>query len=579
MDIQDLNQPPPQPLGWIPDRYLWWWRASRVISDYDLSGVFHEIIDEFPFFSFLHADLHPHVLALPFNLLAIAAALNLFLGGWRGEMNLFGFRLRVSPTGFAFLAMLLGGLAFLNTWDILIAAVLVVGAYVLSRVRESGWSWERSEDVFVLGIPLGALAFLLYLPFYIGFSSQLGGVLPDLVYPTRGAQLWVMFFTLLLPLFAYLLYLWRVKKMNGRWPLAIGLSLGLVVFLWGISWLLGLSIQWADPQVAASFLQLQGVPDFNSLFAQASLKRLANIGGLLTMLAILIPALALLLSRDRRMETEEDVSVERPPLEGSTTFVLLLITLGALLLIGPEFLYLRDQFGWRINTIFKFYYQAWMLWSLAAAYGVVVLAQKLQTGWNVAFRVGLVMVLLVGLTYPVLAILNRTGNFQLDRALTLWDTSRTSQDAAMRAAALRELGSLWTLDYFDMFQRQDPDEAAAIRWLQSAPDGVVAEAIGGSYSAYGRVSTLTGLPTVLGWPGHESQWRGGYDEQGSRQSDIETLYATGDWQTASDIIAQYNIRYVFVGNLERGKPLQEEKFRSHMRLAFQQGNVAIYESP
>jgi uncharacterized membrane protein len=250
-----------------------------------------------------------------------------------------------------------------------------------------------------------------------------------------------------------------------------------------------------------------------------------------------------------------------------------------LLLIGPEFLYLRDQFGWRINTIFKFYYQAWMLWSLAAAYGVVVLAQKLQTGWNVAFRVGLVMVLLVGLTYPVLAILNRTGNFQLDRALTLWDTSRTSQDAAMRAAALRELGSLWTLDYFDMFQRQDPDEAAAIRWLQSAPDGVVAEAIGGSYSAYGRVSTLTGLPTVLGWPGHESQWRGGYDEQGSRQSDIETLYATGDWQTASDIIAQYNIRYVFVGNLERGKPLQEEKFRSHMRLAFQQGNVAIYESP
>jgi uncharacterized membrane protein len=147
--------------------------------------------------------------------------------------------------------------------------------------------------------------------------------------------------------------------------------------------------------------------------------------------------------------------------------------------------------------------------------------------------------------------------------------------------ARQELASLWTLDYFDMFQRQNPDEAAAIRWLQFAPDGVVAEAIGGSYSAYGRVSTLTGLPTVLGWPGHESQWRGGYEAERSRQgqNDIETLYATGDWQTAKDIIARYNIRYVFVGNLERGLPLREEKFQQHMRLAFQQGNVAVYEAP
>ena len=103
--------------------------------------------------------------------------------------------------------------------------------------------------------------------------------------------------------------------------------------------------------------------------------------------------------------------------------------------------------------------------------------------------------------------------------------------------------------------------------------------IGGSYSAYGRVSTLTGLPAVLGWPGHESQWRGGSDEQGSRLSDIETLYATADWNVAREIISRYNIRYVFVGNLERGKPLREDKFQRNMRSAFQQGNVVIYETP
>jgi YYY domain-containing protein len=576
LDIRDLNQAPPQPLGWFPERYLWWWRASRIISDYDLGGGYKEIIDEFPFFSFLHADLHPHVLAIPFSLLAIAAAFNLFLGGWRGEQNLLGFRLRVNWVGFAFLGLLLGGLAFLNTWDILIAAALVVGAYVLYRVRESGWAWERGEDLLVLGIPLGILSFLLYLPFYVGFSSQLGGVIPNLVYPTRGAHLWVMMVTLLLPLFAFLIYLWRAEKLRGRWGLSLVLSLGLALTLWGVSWLLGLAIRLADPDLGALFLQLQGVPNFDTLFAQAGLKRLTHIGGLLTLLAVLVPGLALLIGR-RRLETEEDRA--NVISQKSNVFVLLLITLGALLLIGPEFLYLRDQFGTRINTIFKFYYQAWMLWSLAAAYGIVVLLRKLRGGWDIAFRVGLFILLLVGLTYPILGILTRTDNFRLERAVNLLSMIQSSQEVGAKTIARQELNSLWTLDYFNMFQRQNPDEGAAIRWLESAPDGVVVEAIGGSYSGYARVSTLSGQPTVLGWPGHESQWRGGYEEQGSRQGDIETLYATSDWNLAREIIARYNIRYVFVGSLERGKPLREEKFQRNMRLVFQQGNVAIYEAP
>ena len=122
LGIKDLNEIPAQPLGWIPDRFWWWWRALRVISDYDLAGNFREVIDEFPFFSFLHADLHPHVLAIPFNLLAVAVALNIVLGGWRGETMLFGLRLHIHKTGFVAAALLLGGLAFLNTWDVLIAA-------------------------------------------------------------------------------------------------------------------------------------------------------------------------------------------------------------------------------------------------------------------------------------------------------------------------------------------------------------------------------------------------------------------------------------------------------------------------
>lgn len=576
LDIKDLSQPPTEPLGWVPDRYLWWWRASRVVSDYDLSGGFKEIIDEFPMFSFIHADLHPHVLAIPFGLLAIAAALNLFLGGWRGELNLFGFRLRINLVGFIFLGLLLGGLAFLNTWDILIAAALVVGTYVLARVAESGWKWGRAEDILVLGLPLGILSILLYLPFYIGFSSQAGGPLPNLVYPTRGAHLWIMFATLLLPLYVYLLYLWRAGKLPGKWWQATVLSLGLVLTLWGISWLLGLSVGFLRPDLKASFLGQQGVPDMGTLFSQAGLKRLSHLGGLLTLLAVLIPALAFLIADHKPQATDSKLSsvVYRP-----SSFVLLLITLGALLVIGPEFIYLQDQFGTRINTVFKFYYQAWMLWSLAAAYGIAVLIRKSRGIWNVVFWVGLILLLVVGLAYPLFGLPTRTGNFQFDRAFRWMDTIRTSEDEAEKLLARQELEDLWTLDYFDIFQRQNPDEAAAINWLQNAPDGVVAEAIGGSYSGYARISTLTGLPTVLGWPGHESQWRGGYEEQGSRQGDIETLYATKEWQTASEIISRYNIRYIYVGGLERRDPLQEEKFQRNLQVAFQQGNVTIYEVP
>ena len=572
LDIKDLNQPPSQPLGWVPDRYLWWWRASRVVQDYDLPGTFREIIDEFPFFSFLHADLHPHVLAIPFGLLAIGIALHIYLGGWRASTSILGYTLHINKPGFTFIALTLGGLAFLNTWDILIAAVLIVGAYLLARLAAEGWAWERLEEAVVFGLPLALVSFLLYLPFYLGFSSQLGGILPNLIYPTRGAHLWVMFATLWLPLIAYLLFLGRSARLQADWRLAAALSIGLVFLLWGTSWVLGLAIVWTKPADVQVFLNAQNTPNLASLFAPATLKRLTSIGGLLTLLGLLVPALAFLLgSRRRKVKPSAGAAPQG--------FILLLIGLAALLVIGPEFLYLRDQFGTRINTIFKFYYQAWMLWSLAAAFGTAVLLGSLRGAWKAIFTTGLATVLVVGLVYPYLGALNHTDGFRLGRAWELLNSLRLSQSEQQSDFYRRELASLWTLDYSDYVQRQTPDESAAIRWLQSAPDGVVAEAIGGSYTGYGRVSTYTGLPTVLGWPGHESQWRGGYAEQGSRQDDIKTLYATADWETAKAILDRYDIRYIYIGDLERIEPLQEAKFSQFLHMAFQQGSVTIYEVP
>jgi uncharacterized membrane protein len=138
----------------------------------------------------------------------------------------------------------------------------------------------------------------------------------------------------------------------------------------------------------------------------------------------------------------------------------------------------------------------------------------------------------------------------------------------------------WTLDDFRRIERSNPDEAAAILWLKAAPSGVVAEAVGGSYSAFGRISEYTGLPTVLGWPGHESQWRGTSEPQGTRQDDVALLYSTPDWTSATEILHKYDIRYVYIGDLERSTyTLHDEKFVLNLLRAFQQGTVTIYEVP
>ena len=65
-----------------------------------------------------------------------------------------------------------------------------------------------------------------------------------------------------------------------------------------------------------------------------------------------------------------------------------------------------------------------------------------------------------------------------------------------------------------------------------------------------------------------------------RAQDIETLYTSSDWLTVQDIINRYNIRYIYIGNLERTTyRVNEEKFNLFLKPVFQQGNVTIYEVP
>jgi uncharacterized membrane protein len=656
LDMKELSQPPSLPLSWVPTQFWWWWRASRVVQDYDLAGNWKEVIDEFPFFSYLLGDLHPHVLAMPFAILAIGLALNLFLGGGKGRLTWFrqrfnlrsaawgvvillvgglflftvglsgfklgfsalglsgvvlgaalfprisaslrnrglglllhkhdevlavGLPLYIGPTYFLFSTLILGGMAFLNTWDFPIYVGLFCGAYFFGRWRELAVvePGEPNEAVlrspivqlikefFLLGIALGIGGVLFYLPFYLGFSSQAGGIMPNLINPTRGAHFWVMFGSLLLPIFAYLVYVWKQDGDGARLKKGLILSTGLLLGLW----VLDLLLSWVIanlPVLGDLFLNNLGAPGQLGLALQdAFARRFIYPGGWITLLILFGVTAGLIWPRLKHDQAptasqDEEVGEGFPPerhvftLAPAHLFVLLLVIFGALITIAPEFFYLRDQFGTRMNTIFKFYYQAWIMWSVAAAFGTAVLLEQVHGRWGVVYNLGLVLVIGASLVYPVFSLWNKTDGFNPPGGLTL--------DGAAYYAA------------------QNPDDMAAIHWLSKAPPGVVVEAVGNSYSPsfHARVSTFSGQPTVLGWPGHESQWRGGSTEMGNRQEDVDTIYRSSDWKTVQELLNKYQVRYVYVGPLERSTyRVSDTKFTRYLNVVYQQGQVTIYEVP
>ena len=492
-----------------------------------------------------------------------------------GEKSLtFGQTLHINFQALITIAFLLGGIAFLNTWDAPIYAVLIPGAYAIGRILEDRIPTRTAlKEFFWLALICAVGAFILYLPFYLGFSSQAGGIIPNLIYPTRGAHLWVMFAPLLLPAFFLLVYLLFSGNSHAAdkkyFKRGLLVSAGVVFVLWLASIATGV-IAANLPVVNDLFLGSIAAPNILIAVQSAFTRRFREsrrLGELLTLLLYLSLSLLLKITSS---QNEEIISHENNLPKNNRglnalAYTDLIIFLGVTLVLAPEFFFLRDQFGWRINTIFKFYYQSWILWSIAGAYGTVFLFKALKRPYSIIFKIAIFVILGMSLVYPVFSLWSVSGGFSPGK---------------------------WTLDSAAYLQDSSPEEQAAVDWLKSAPVGVLAEAVsysGGSYTGYARMATLSGLPTVLGWIGHESQWRGGYDEIGSRQADIERLYCARDWLEVKPILDTYNIRYVVLGSLERStyKPdqtgcpagLQETKFRQYLIPVFQNRAVTVFEYP
>jgi len=242
-------------------------------------------------------------------------------------------------------------------------------------------------------------------------------------------------------------------------------------------------------------------------------------------------------------------------------FITAIFVASWLLILIPEYVYLKDiyaQSHYRANTMFKLTYQAYVMFYLASGYIIVKAIKKTKALASKLVLVFLISPLMTSiLYYPFLAVKSYYGN--IFRA-----------DAAPKSLS----GDGW-------LKEQYPDTYAATEWLRNnknAPQPVILEAPGDSYTDFNVISSYTGLPTVSGWYVHEWLWRGSPDFPQQRVDDITKIYNTGDYNLAKSLLAKYSVKYIIVGNFEREKfpELKEQKFSVIGKLVFASGTTNIY---
>ncbi len=577
LDIRQIAQQPIQCSGLLPTRFYWWWDWSRVIHDYTPTGANQEVITETPAFSFILGDNHPHVMDLPFVLCAVTLALY-FLTSRRfytdpataspGDGSTHRIKLDGQPAvnwlmGAAphmlLAGVVVGGLGFMNTWDFPVYGVLVGGAVLLGR-------WYRREPILpgvLFGLSIFVLGYLFYIPFYSVFASQARGIGVNLFNGTRFVQFFMMFapFIVAAPLFAAQTF--QELRLPPRRIVLQVISLALAALVFALFAVVVLGVSSAQGRAYLAELNASGsvMGVSREVIMQRLIGRLTDPWTPIFLLLVAASCAVLVLTRPHAEQgVDLGYAESTPPAIGTNerlikSFVLLLFLGGALLTVAVEFIFLQDLFGTRMNTVFKFYYQAWTVWAIASSFALMTFLEQRHLLATVgSFTV--VLLLLAGLLYPLYAAISKTDDFSGPP----------------------------TLDGSAYLQSAHPEDARIIAWLnrnvQGAP--VILETPADHYGSYvynGRISVFTGLPTLLGWAGHENQWRGNYDVPAQREPLIKTLYNTTDVQQAEALIQQFHIRYVIVGQLERTTYSSDglAKFRQMCRIDYQTGRSLIYE--
>ncbi|RXK46243.1 DUF2298 domain-containing protein [Halorientalis pallida] len=492
-----------------------YWDASRVVDG---------TINEFPLFAWLNGDLHAHMMGPPFLLLAATVCFAYYLtpteAVWRRRGLLFGA-----------LPPLAGLLAVVNTWSfpsvagLTVLAVLFAPAEartllpepVAERIDTDDWRLDEGGTLLIAAgsgavVVVGGL--LLSAPFWLVAAS---GRELALFPPRSGLGALVLVHGTFLLVFVPYLLRHAIPRLRDGWRTAAMLAVvaviavlsqaaAVVLFLplIGVSWAL---LRWRDLPGGVG----------------------AGIGERF---------------RPDRADAETAVTADGGDGDGHLLprpgFETVLLVAGAGLVLLVEFVYVKEQAGpGRMNTVFKTYAQVWAIWAVAAGAALAHLLCQHRPGlglsggrWRPAMQVAAALLIAGTSVYGGLAL---TGHFASDSAYAQTDDP--------------------TLDATAFVDRVHSEEAAAIRWVDGLDGRPTITTAPGSYTWNGErnggasaPSSLTGVPTVLGWH-HEIGYRGqeAYDR---RAADLRTIY-TGEPNESAALLNEYDVRYVYVGPAER----------------------------
>jgi YYY domain-containing protein len=523
------------------------WRSTRVIGPEATTPI-----TEFPFFTFLYGDLHPHMLAMPLAALALALALAIVWQGRRIDLGLLAGLPAVFVGG-----LVVGALQVTNSWDYPTYLLLLSATYLIaSFVREGKLTRWGATWALVRAAATYAVATLLFLPFNRSYELFYNGVDPS---PGKTSL------NHYLVIFGFFLFcagsLLAVDLAGNRWHRFGARRLWERLFDRG-------RFQRRRERVA-SMVRLSPwmelLPQVIGVLALvAALALLMRMYLIAVLLAVGIVVLLSLF--DRRASPER-------------LLLVVLVGLATALTIGVEFVTIKGDVG-RMNTVFKFYLQAWFFMGIVSALGTLSLIWRwrdqgrnwlsgLRKWWIGAFALLLLSVFI----YPVAATPVKVGlRFQplpptLDGMAYMQGPTYKDQNA-------------------DIYLQRD---YSALRWLQERVAGspVVLEAQTPEYRFGSRVSIYTGLPTVMGWNWHERQQRWGYQQTlDDRVRDVKGMFDGTDVAQTLNLLRRYNVSLIYVGDMERAYYSQAglSKFdvmasRGDLSVVYKVDGVTIYEVP
>lgn len=457
----------------------WWWSADPAVLAANQLGpdaAKDGLISEFPNFSFIHGDMHPHLVAIPFVLLTLAFGLNLLKNDDRDPLNVFedsparGTRW-ITLTG---MALCLGVLFMTNTWDvpaygITLSLLLLSQQHQLRRLGKATWvkSWLLPSLALVLGIFVFDILFVAFFqsPAKLFDSSKQGW--EKLGVGMAGAHtglhdtliFWGGFLVVIIPFVATRVWIWAkaaAGEMISTPAAAKHARAGMMGTKITKCTECGSRLrpgklfcaqcghknvdsgeseaEQADsvlevvvpeaPRFVANFLKLFSKPAEGLRDQRVAI--LSTVLGLIWLLLLVIaPTTAIFLG----LALFAGVMIAARQDKPEAVFALSLIAVGSLLVAGVEWFYLRDVFEGnpsltRMNTIFKFYYQAWILFSVAAPFALhwtyKTLTRRLGAAGSAFFLVPVAVAFFLAAVYPLGAIRAVTAAFADENLTRLW---------------------------------------------------------------------------------------------------------------------------------------------------------------